>query len=875
MNRRNRRLRKSSAVTRILFAERLEARCMLDADGLALDLDNLVFTPIESDDSAALVSESTDASLELKLDDLASDVQIQNELASALASAGDSLAARHNSRNSLDVDVSGMVTPIDALLVINHYLYGDPSVPLASDESAPGVFYTDVNGDGTVNVDDAQEVIDRLNHPYQPLALSMLGAEGEPPRPHVAALPPPPIPAGDAAQLFITKAEVETLLARAAGATSSQDAIIAIVDRGGRILGVRVEQGVLTNIPDTLTRVFAIDGAVAKARTAAFFANDQAPLTSRTIRSLSQTTITEREVESNPTVPLPGVQNPFNDLDPISRTFGPGLVAPIGVGGHFPPDIAHTPPVDLFNIELQSRDGLRHPGMDGVKGTGDDVVLSNRFNVPTSFLPQGDIPAPESYGVQSGLALQAQGRGIATLPGGVPLVKQVGNQRIVVGGIGVFFPGLDGYATHEQGFVPGVNQTSTQRLNAAKVLEAEYIAIAAVGGVDVRPIGQIGSLPALTRFRLPFGRIDLVGIQLEVYGPNPTTNNPIPGIDTVIRRGQALGQGSILSGDNQIVTPINTFLDGTPVPEGWIVTPHASPLGGLTAADVTQIVNSSIAEANLTRAAIRLPAGVRTKMVIAVADKAGNVLGLFRMHDATIFSIDVAVAKARNTAYYADPAALQNADKVDDDLLVQRGAVTVAQLNALKYKNNGGVVGTPDLFTSINSTIPYSPLTGLAFTNRTFRFLAEPRFPSGVDGTLPPVFSILTDPGINRRTAENLSQANPTPASKFTSVVGFDAFHASRNFHDPGDPGVPAPGVNVDPLANQNGIVFFPGSTPLYKTQILVGGFGISGDGVDQDDVVTFAGQQGFAPPQNLRADMVFYRSVRLPFQKFNRNPRG
>jgi hypothetical protein len=54
-----------------------------------------------------------------------------------------------------------------------------------------------------------------------------------------------------------------------------------------------------------------------------------------------------------------------------------------------------------------------------------------------------------------------------------------------------------------------------------------------------------------------------------------------------------------------------------------------------------------------------------------------------------------------------------------------------------------------------------------------------------------------------------------------------------------------------------------------------VGGFGISGDGVDQDDVVTAAGQQGFTPPAALRADMVFYRGVRLPYQKFNRNPRG
>jgi hypothetical protein len=50
---------------------------------------------------------------------------------------------------------------------------------------------------------------------------------------------------------------------------------------------------------------------------------------------------------------------------------------------------------------------------------------------------------------------------------------------------------------------------------------------------------------------------------------------------------------------------------------------------------------------------------------------------------------------------------------------------------------------------------------------------------------------------------------------------------------------------------------------------------GTSAGGEDQDDVVTSAGQQGFGPPQNLRADMVFYRGVRLPFQKFDRNPRG
>ena len=74
-------------------------------------------------------------------------------------------------------------------------------------------------------------------------------------------------------------------------------------------------------------------------------------------------------------------------------------------------------------------------------------------------------------------------------------------------------------------------------------------------------------------------------------------------------------------------------------------------------------------------------------------------------------------------------------------------------------------------------------------------------------------------------------------------------------------------------MANQNGVVFFPGSTPLYVNGQLVGGLGVSGDGVDQDDVVTAAGARGFEPIPQLRADMFFLNGVRLPYQKFNRQP--
>ncbi|HLQ44707.1 MAG TPA: hypothetical protein VK137_08265, partial [Planctomycetaceae bacterium] len=355
----------------------------------------------------------------------------------------------------------------------------------------------------------------------------------------------------------LTSDEVAKLLERASEATTSEDAIIAVVDRGGHILGVRVEQKVLDALDDLAnggngngsidvgsdeekTLVFAIDGAVAKARTAAFFANGTAdsritpddpspsgtvtptvgPLTSRTVRFISQSTITQREVQSNP-----------NINDPDSTLRGPGFVAPIGIGGHFPPAIAHTPQVDLFGIEHTNRDSIVHPGADGIKGTADDIALAARFNIDPAFVPAGQkIDAPESYGFVSGRMVNAQSRGIATLPGGLPIYRGFE----VIGGIGVFFPGTSdpdgagpgqiGDATFEQGFVPGIKQSEKHRSNAPKVLEAEFMAFYAIGGGRFGGLGpsDLYSDPVTGGdFPIPFGRIDLVGITLQLIGPSP------------------------------------------------------------------------------------------------------------------------------------------------------------------------------------------------------------------------------------------------------------------------------------------------------------------------------------------------------------------
>ncbi len=612
----------------------------------------------------------------------------------------------------------------------------------------------------------------------------------------------------------LSAVEVEQLLNRASAATARTDAIIAIVDRGGRILGVRVEADVFINIPDQDTLVFAIDGAIAKARTAAFFSSNQAILTSRTIRFISQSTVTQREVEANPN----------STVDTIR---GPGFVAPIGVGGHFPPDVAYTPPVDLFAIEHTNRDSLVHAGANGVRQpitvdndghpiavSGDDIFLGTRFGA--NFAPGQEIYAPESYGLVSDLLNTAQSRGIATLPGGVPLYKTYNGETILVGGIGVFFPGEDGYATFEQNFQAGTGQTTQERLNAPLVLEAEYTAaVVAANSITIDgmpPVAGIGLL------NLPGeGRIDLNGITLETFGSHPYK------LSSFLAWGATQYRPDTVNG---ILMPVTkggaTMLDGQEVPEGWLVEPTAG--SSLTAQQVEDIINQGIAEAERVRAAIRLPLGTRTSMVLAVTDLDGKVLGLYRMPDATVFSIDVAVAKARNVAYYADASALQPEDQLD------------------------GVAA------------------GVAFTNRTFRYVAEPRYPSGIDGTTPPPFSILLTPGVNPQTAENILGVTPL-ASQFTTALGYDAFNPGTNFHEP----LPSTGY-------QNGVVFFPGSTPLYNNTTLVGGFGVSGDGVDQDDVVTFSGAGTFLPYRDsplTRADEVIFNNVRLPYQKFPRNPRA
>ena len=64
------------------------------------------------------------------------------------------------------------------------------------------------------------------------------------------------------------------------------------------------------------------------------------------------------------------------------------------------------------------------------------------------------------------------------------------------------------------------------------------------------------------------------------------------------------------------------------------------------------------------------------------------------------------------------------------------------------------------------------------------------------------------------------------------------------------------PGTGDDTV-EERGLIEFPGGLPLYKNGELVGGIGVSGDGVDQDEAVAEAGATGYEPAPVIRVDCV------------------
>jgi uncharacterized protein GlcG (DUF336 family) len=559
--------------------------------------------------------------------------------------------------------------------------------------------------------------------------------------------------AGGTAQI-LTADDVRAVLTVAASALGNDTLSAAVVDRTGNILGVYTRPGADERSPDI---------AVSVARSGALFANDQAPLSSRTVRFISGIHFPPG-VQNTGTAALYGVEN-INRGCRVDQqgdaVFNASFPRPKSIAGVFGDGAAGTP----LPCEPSDTRGCARGG----------PMLDDDGNV----LPSVGITTGKADVFDTG---QDQLNAVPVNPGGIPIYR--GGK--VVGGVGV------------AGVAPSL---------------AEYAAtLAAAGagrGLDfAEPLGAPGA-------------VFIDGLRLPFFG----TCTNIPCIRRALKTRPPGSSAGTLSSGTFVVQP----RDGLQAPENYILGPRGSTLaGGLTLDEVRQIIDESVAVAFRTRAMIRLPINQPARMTISISDESGAILALYRMPDGTVFSSDVAMTKARNAYYFS----------------TREGYEVLRDIARNAHEEHDRYTWEPE---------PPAG-KGWAITARTISFAGQPLFPPGID--------------LEEQLEKNDAERQHGP--------WFDLYvYDSKNVCTEG-PG-PSRGGNRAYL-NQSGIVWFPGSVPLYRGDRLIGGLGVSGDGVEQDDYVSQLGTEGFHPPDSLRVDNSVMtdskgRQVRLPYLKLPRNP--
>ena len=413
------------------------------------------------------------------------------------------------------------------------------------------------------------------------------------------------------------------------------------------------------------------------------------------------------------------------------------------------------------------------------------------FGVQFSSLACSDVVQPASA---AQLGPKPSPLGLSADPGGLPLYKN----GTVVGGIGVISDGL--YSVDLNIF-----DTDTD--------SDELIAVA----------GGFG-FAAPTDVRADHITVDgrtLRYVDSEATASNPATAppliSPLPGtwVNPLVAgvpfdtspSGFAPDPESAFMGKNAY-----TLVDGAGGPRFA----SRSGIGGLARTEVLAILGSGLDIANRARAQIRRPTGSAAQVTIVVVDTNGDILGLTRTPDAPVFGTDVAVQKARTAAFFSNVNA----------------AAVLAALPAASYLTPPATSSIAGYVTAMRTFLgdPTALANGIAYSNRSVGNLARPLFPDGIEGT------------------PNGPLSKPFPAqwSPFNDGLQLDLiFNVLRASVGAPVPGLPPPldpsSCTGDPRL-KNGIQIFPGSFPIYRGPTLIGAVGVSGDGIDQDDMISFLG---------------------------------
>lgn len=437
------------------------------------------------------------------------------------------------------------------------------------------------------------------------------------------------------------------------------------------------------------------------------------------------------------------------------------------------------------------------------------------FGVQFSQLACSDVVATTAAGTpgpkRSPLGLSAD-------PGGFPLYRN----GTVIGGVGVETDGVYTFdadvADRDDSDDEAVALAATAGLSAPGKRRAEYIT---VDGKLLRYSDASGALTSGTP--PPFAGLD--GALVSVPGYFSATGGVLAGTAFGTAASGIRADAGLFPGRDAFV-----LVDGS---DSERYAPQAGTDGvdALSATEVQAILDEALGVAGQARAQIRRPLGTSARVSIAVTDRNGVLLGLVRSRDAPVFGIDVAVQKARTAAFFsgtssaAELAALPPADYLEAELVL--GLPVIAEQQS--------VAGYLPAFRDFIAR-PLALADGeLAFSSRAVGNLARPYYPDGIRGSDPGPLSKTFPDWSPFSTGLQLDLA-------YNRVTGHAAFAAGIAGSDiaAGCSGIVRSTGDgpVDPLAN--GLQIFPGGVPVYRNGALVGAVGVSGDGVDQDDMIAF-----------------------------------
>jgi len=241
-------------------------------------------------------------------------------------------------------------------------------------------------------------------------------------------------------------------------------------------------------------------------------------------------------------------------------------------------------------------------------------------------------------------------------------------------------------------------------------------------------------------------------------------------------------------------------------------TDGASVSAPLTQAEARAVLEEAFTVMSRARAQIRRPLDSRAQVTISIVDTHGVALGIVRSPDAPIFGTDVSLQKARTAAFFSN---------------AQAGAELGANASA-------------DIRQFVTATRSFlanpAALTGtIAFPDRANGNLSRPYFP---DGEVGRPHGPLSRP---------IAQFNPfSTGLQSALIIGNVGAHlgfvSGASAIDTPQRCTTLPDVAPGQNRLQNGIQIFPGSVPIYRGSTLVGAIGVSGDGIDQDDMISFLG---------------------------------